>query len=251
MNLIILPCHGVWKGGSTKGQRPEEWHLASFQVVGNDHLSFVDHIRVSVEQLRSNPNSHLIISGGQTKKESGPVLELLSYYYLLRELMSAEDELLLHRISLEEYARDLFENVLFLLCRFYELHNQYPDGLVIVGFEFKRDRFLKLHLEKALGWELNNVTYLGNEPDPAELSDIEREAYFEDLKASELKNGYLPFGSDWYGVGSLLKSKKTSRDPFKRYHGYAASNVKLRPFLEALRQEESTNEELKSMLRWK
>lgn len=251
MSLIILPCHGVWKGGSTNGQDREEWYLAPFQIVGNDHLSFVEHISVSLEQLKRNPKSHLVISGGQTKKAPGPILELLSYYNLLRSLLTEEEEeLLLDRISLEEYARDLFENVLFLLCRFYEVHSTYPEKLVIVGFEFKRDRFLDLHLNRALGWDLNLVTYLGNEPLPTDLNDTERVAYFEDLNASEHRHGYLPFETDWYGVKKVLMSKKASRDPFKRYHGYASSNTKLTSFLESLSANELTNEELKAKIIW-
>jgi hypothetical protein len=45
----------------------------------------------------------------------------------------------------QDRARDSFENLLFSLCRFYELTGRYPDSLTLVGYEFKRRRFSQLH----------------------------------------------------------------------------------------------------------
>ena len=46
---------------------------------------------------------------------------------------------------LQDKARDSFENLLFGLCRFYELTGRYPEFVVVVGYEFKRQRFEQLH----------------------------------------------------------------------------------------------------------
>jgi hypothetical protein len=48
-------------------------------------------------------------------------------------------------VATEEHARDSFENLLFSICRFYELTGNYPESITVVGFEFKKERFIKVH----------------------------------------------------------------------------------------------------------
>lgn len=66
---------------------------------------------------------------------------------LAKELFKNDEELILERISTETFARDSFENVVFLICRFYEIFGTYPERITIVGFEFK---------EKILGSSFGN-----------------------------------------------------------------------------------------------
>ncbi|KAK6198802.1 uncharacterized protein RJT21DRAFT_122441 [Scheffersomyces amazonensis] len=248
--LVILPCHSIWKGGNSLGESRDEWHLVNFQIEGYDHLAFKDHIIQSIEYIKSDPHSFLILSGGQTKAESGPISESLSYYQLATQLVEDEHKSsILSRISTEEYARDSFENVIFSICRFYELFNKYPDKITIIGFEFKRDRFLKYHLYEALNFPLHRVKYIGNSPTPKDLSDIEKQIYFKDLDDSEYKFAVKFFQEDWYGIRKPLASKKASRNPFKRWHGYAHSNPSLSKFLLLLQQEvELDNEDIRKLL---
>lgn len=124
-HLIILPCHSIWTPGATLGELRDEWSLVSFQIEGYDHLCFKDHILKSLNILEQDKDATLIISGGQTKQESGPISEALSYYQLATKLTN--DIELVQRINTEEFARDSFENVLFLLCRYFELHEAYPE----------------------------------------------------------------------------------------------------------------------------
>ncbi|CUM65797.1 uncharacterized protein PRCAT00003445001 [Priceomyces carsonii] len=230
--LLILPCHSIWKGGNANGDEREEWYLAPFQVEGYDHLSFKDHIKKSLDYLKNNSDSFLIISGGQTKQEAGPISESQSYYNLASSLLQSTE--LLNRVTTEEFARDSFENVIFLICRYFELFQKYPDSVTIVGFEFKRNRFINNHLVQALDFPKEKLSYIGNEPDPKDLNEIDRAKYFQDLDNSEYNFAVKYFDSDWYGVQGKLLKKKFDRNPFKRYHGYAYSNPQISDFIKAL-----------------
>ena len=45
----------------------------------------------------------------------------------------------------QEHARDSFENLLFSLCRFYELTGHYPINITVISYELKQKRFQDLH----------------------------------------------------------------------------------------------------------
>lgn len=47
--------------------------------------------------------------------------------------------------SSQEHARDSFENVLFSLCRFFELTGHYPAQVTAVSYTLKQQRFEQLH----------------------------------------------------------------------------------------------------------
>lgn len=232
-HLIILPCHSIWVPGPTLGISQDEWFLAPFQIEGKDHLCFREHIEISIAELANDPNSLLIISGGATKKEAGEVSEARSYFELAK-LMFDKTSPFLQRIELEEYARDSFENVLFLICKFFESVGAYPTQITIVGFEFKRERFIKYHLSQALLFPESNIYYVGNSPDPTDLSKSERDDYFDSLSSSEYQFAVKHFQNDWYGLRNPLRSKRAARNPFGMSHDYAKSNAQLCEFLEAL-----------------
>ncbi|CUM50867.1 uncharacterized protein AC631_04761 [Debaryomyces fabryi] len=250
-HLIILPCHSIWKPGETLGELRDEWSLVDFQIEGYDHLSFKDHIIRSLSILKHDKDATLIISGGQTKEDCGPISESLSYYELAMKLN--DDSQLIPRITTEEFARDSFENVIFLYCRFYELYKAYPERITVVGFEFKKQRFLENHLKQALCIS-KDINYVGNAPIPKDLDKEEQIKYFQDLEQQEYKHAVQHFEKDWYGIKSPLIDKKMKRDPFKRYHGYCQSNPKLAKFLVAISDEESqkgtlrSNESIQSLL---
>ncbi len=61
---------------------------------------------------------------------------------------------------LQEHARDSFENLLFSLCRFYELTGHYPDDVVVIGYDFKHERFSDLH-RAALRWPDQHFKFVG------------------------------------------------------------------------------------------
>lgn len=236
--LVLLPCHSIWKGGSTLGSERLEWELADFQIEGFDHLCFKNHIIQSLEYIKQDEQSCLIISGGQTKEQCGPVSEAESYLQLGQELVDMNEDLRL-RIQLEVFARDSFENVLFLICRFYQVYGYYPETFTVIGFEFKRERFLKLHFETGMGISIDKVEYIGDSPNPVMLSEEEQISYFDDLKRCEYRFGYSPFSQDWYGIQPKLQAKRIARDPFNRTHSYSETNPSLKPFFDYVLQNKS------------
>lgn len=251
--LTILPCHSIWKGGKSKGLDRDEWHLAPFQYEGLDQLSFREHILQCIEILKMNPHTLLIISGGQTKKEAGPISEAESYYALFKglldeNLLKEEVTRLLSRTFLEEFARDSFENVLYLLCRFYEEVHKYPRRITVVGFEFKRKRFVNHHLAEAIKFPRDRVRYIGNAPRPGPETDQNR--YFEQLIKEEEKHALSHFRRDFYGIQHPLSVKKESRNPFGQRHRYAESNPELAKFFKILTQQDppASTEEIKNEL---
>lgn len=246
-HLIIVPCHGIYKIGQPP-HKQESWYLADFQLEGNDHLCFLDHLDLALAELKKDPNSYLIISGGETKKEAGPTSEAFSYYAIIEK--SVKEDFGVDRVTTENYARDSFENVIFLICRFYEVWKKYPEYITIVGFEFKRDRFLELHLSQALRFPRDKVNYIGNSPAPSFPTIEQKEKYFNDLQSSEYVNAVQEFEKDWYGVQQKLKTKRKKRNPFSRLHGYTWSNSVIEYFLRQISdgQKPQSNKDINELL---
>lgn len=245
--LIIIPCHSIWLPGPSKGINPDEWMLAAFQMEGRDQLCFRDHIERGFQEIRRDENSILVISGGCTKKTPKQISEASSYKMLAQHLFAEEDARLWDRVYLEEFARDSFENVLFLICRYNQITNSYPTNITVVGFEFKRERFVKYHLGEALDFPLDRVEYLGNAPTPPE---DKLEKYFEDLERAEFEHSLKHFKNDIYGVRSPLIEKKISRNPFNLEHEYEKGNDELHDFIVSIKNADrnSSDEVLKRKL---
>ncbi|KAG7862745.1 hypothetical protein KL939_000064 [Ogataea angusta] len=250
--LILLPCHSVFTAAESAnasenklgprdagpGFNQSDWILAPFQYEANDHLSFVEHIHKAFELLDANPDARLVISGGFTKtgvsiSESNSYLQVAR----LRGLITKQNE---DRIYLDEYARDSYENLLLAIALFSKRTGTFPQRTKIVGFEFKRYRFLELHA-KVL--RLKHVEYYGigpSYPDAATFEipehewETKRKRYFDDLHFSEKKFATDLFEQDWFGcIGSKLYDKKVSRDPLKRGLGKEFYSQKPEPVLNA------------------
>lgn len=234
-HLIIVPCHSIWKGGESLGRNPLEWYLSSYQVEGNDNMSFIEHLLLAEESLMEDEKAIMIISGGKTKAEAGPISEAESYHRLLKSIWNRRRQTsegsVENRVHIEPYARDSFENVLFLICKFHDVCNEYPELVTICGFEFKKKRFVQLHLENALGFDRLRVQYKGNSPMPPHQG-ARREAYFEDIFLNEGIT-YDLFSKDLYGSTSSLVSKRNSRNPFQETHGYKSDNPAISSILES------------------
>jgi hypothetical protein len=85
---------------------------------------------------------------GQTRPLAGPRSEGQSYWNLANHIYRNDrtmDKFLLERVVSEEFARDSYENVLFSLCRFFEMTGRYPSKITVIGFGFKERRFTDLH----------------------------------------------------------------------------------------------------------
>jgi hypothetical protein len=94
------------------------------------------------------PSLRIIDERGQTRPLAGPRSEGQSYWNLAHHIYRndrAMDKFLLERVVSEEFARDSYENVLFSLCRFFEMTGRYPEKVTVIGFGFKERRFSDLH----------------------------------------------------------------------------------------------------------
>lgn len=71
-----------------------------------------------------------------------------------------------HVLLLQEHARDSFENLLFGLCRFYELTGHYPSKITMVSYTLKQKRFEDLH-RAAVHYPKEQFSFVGTPVPPA------------------------------------------------------------------------------------
>jgi len=202
-NLIIVACHSVYTGLDFKHPEAQSsWLLLDYQKdVPGQTQSFLEHIKLGIKQAAADPEAMLMFSGGKTRKEAGPRAEALGYW-LVAEANNwfGHQGAIRERAFTEDHARDSFENLLFSLCRFYELTGHYPASVVIVSYEFKRERFSELH-RAALRWPMHRFDYVGT-PAVTDGAEVGESSTFNE------------FEKDPYGCGSVLAKKRTLRDPF-------------------------------------
>lgn len=231
-SLIILPCHSIYVGNEVSksvidtpdevgpGTDAKDWILASFQKQSNDQISFLHHIYKAFSLLEKQQGSILVITGGYTKEavkksESGSYLEVAKARGIVHDDSS---------IFLEEYARDSYENVLYSLCLYRRKMGYWPDHVTVVGFEFKRYRFMQQHL-KVLEYPASMTEYVGIGPF---YNGPDKQQFFQRLSMLEKKNAVDLFRENPFGTrGSPLYEKKKQRDPYHRLINYEnpAENV--------------------------
>ena len=202
-SLVLVACHSVYKG--TDYSHPEDtssWSLLEYQkkTPGQTH-SFVEHIRLGVVEAANDGASMLLFSGGQTRKEAGPRAESMGYWMVAEanDWFGHRDDVR-QRAFTEEHSRDSLENVMFSVCRFYELTGRYPEKITVISYEFKEKRFLDVH-RKAIQWPQKRMTFVGTPTlDPEAASG---EEHVRSL-----------FEKDPYGCDGELATKRKKRDPF-------------------------------------
>lgn len=261
-HLIIVPGHSVLRVEELSSAHYSEnaWYLLKYQRQQDFAKIIYSHIAKGVELAKWDRTSLLMFSGGQTRKDVGPTSEAASYYYVakFRKLFTASANIL-DRVYLEEHARDSFENLLFSICRFYEVTGHYPKKITMVGFDFKKDRFVKLH-RYALKFPESQFAYVGIRPagpgksgamggnvegfnhQKAQIGEKEVvAAYTSDLYGCEQGQGLSPHaqagtnavadsGDNSSSVSvknTQLTSKRNLRNPFKRSIPYVLSNPEL------------------------
>jgi hypothetical protein len=194
--LVMVPGHGMFDHG--------KWKLAPWLH------RFIPDIEQQITFALTEYNRKdvlVMFSGGQTSKDLPPKSEALSYFDAAKFLNLDPDS---KNVALEEYARDSFENVLFSLCRFREITGAYPEKFIVIGFEFKRERFEEEH-RKAVRFPREKFEYIGF-PKPTE-------SIAEQLQLE--KSGTIPqFRNDPYGCEPPLSTKREERNFFQRKHSY-------------------------------
>jgi hypothetical protein len=184
------------------------WILLDFQR--GEPPCYVGHVRAGVDLAAADPESLLLFSGGQSRREAGPRSEGLSYFEIAEHYGWWSATEVAERAATEEFARDSFENLLFGICRFQEITGRYPDHVTFVSWAFKEQRF-GMHRE-ALGWPAARFTYVGAN-NPPELAQA--------LTAEE--RARVKYAADPYSSGPEFTRKRDDRNPFRRQHGYFTS----------------------------
>lgn len=219
-SLIMVPGHAIYTGAMNEAELHQDagWVLEEFQKGGQIN-TFIDHIKKGLEQLQKDNKSLLIMSGGETRPKAGPLSEAQSYWEIAQHYLSDSEESI-ERVVTEEHARDSFENLLFSICRFYELTGNYPESITIVGFEFKKERFIKVH-RAAARYPLDRFKYIGIDPANANFN----------ISKGESENSLGPFEHDIYGCHGGLWQKKLNRNPYRRQHAYRQTCPALAPLI--------------------
>jgi|GEM_PF-3003047 len=194
--LIILACHGVYKGGDPNKDE-SWWGLANFQK--GQTPCFVKQALEAIRLLRENPNAVLGISGGVTKSALTPEAESTSYLRMLEYLGVLDDELRA-RIYCDTFALDSFQNLAFGLAVYYLREGRLPLKTTVVSFPFKRSRFIE-H-SRAVGLSSAQFDFLGV-GDPPNLTA----AVAGEQRTRE------EFLADPYGCGPVLRAKREARTP--------------------------------------
>ncbi|CAG8521274.1 2067_t:CDS:2 [Acaulospora morrowiae] len=191
-DLVIVAGHAIFIGNDfDKVNLENGWILEGFQKGGGFVKIFLEHIRKGVELVVDNKDALLIFSGGQTRPSAGPRSEAQSYWEIAQSLNMFPKEY--SSATTEEYARDSYENLAFSICRFREFTGHYPRNITVVGFKFKKRRFIELH-RAALKFPIERFNYVGIDPKDKKLFDKD----------------------DLYGCRGKLQQKKLHRDPFRR-----------------------------------
>ncbi|KAJ1680089.1 hypothetical protein EV182_000702 [Spiromyces aspiralis] len=208
-HLVVVPGHAIYRGLYNSPKDPMDWFLKPYQR--DDVPAYLKHIERGMRMVKEHGATLLVFSGGATRNGAGSRTESQSYW-LAAEHQGWITSDIAPRIYTEEFAADSYQNLLFSICRFHEVTGNYPERITVVGFGFKRDRFVNLH-RKAINFPKIRFDYIGIDParNMAKDEQLERE------------NGYKLFAEDMYGCEVPLSTKRKERNPFKRQHGYKLS----------------------------
>ncbi|XP_074330456.1 uncharacterized protein C57A10.07 [Apium graveolens] len=206
-NLVMVAGHSVYTSSSCdKVDKEDSWFLEAYQKHPGQAATFVTHIKDGVDITAKDDEALLLFSGGETRKDAGPRSEAQSYWTVAESKgWFGNPESVKWRALTEEHARDSFENLLFSVCRFRELTGSYPQNITVVGYDFKEERFTRLH-RSAIGFPETRFFYAGT---PASLTSKEAALKGEALVRAQFKE-------DPYGCSGSLHRKKIGRDPFHR-----------------------------------
>merc|ERR1740123_359787 len=172
-----------------------------------NHLSaFLEHIEVGINLTFANPSALLIFSGGSTRSEVGPFSEGSAYWKVAQNCNHAKFEhfsVIQARAFTEDYAMDSFQNILFSICRFYEITGRYPSSITAISWSYKKTRFEMLH-RKALMYPEGKFKFLGVDG----TVNISENAWSYEAMAIE------GFKQDFFGCYTKLKQTRVVRNPY-------------------------------------
>lgn len=240
-HLILVCCHAIYLSGPPSS--PTSWLLSPFQI--SEAPTFVAHARAGVNLLASSaPHSAVLVFSGSRTRPETQKSEARGYVDLCKEeewwgrevgivdgddpdgrcdgvlgdsgevrvegpQVSGKGERI---IALEEKALDSYHNLLFSILRFWEVTGAWPGRITIVSHEFKRARFIELHVP-AIRWPMERVGFVGIDPAYMCKGDFEwNRERAEDVREGERMRGYEPWVQDKKGEGAILKGKREGRN---------------------------------------
>lgn len=221
LDLVVVCGHAVYRSGDySRAGEESSWYLEDYQKVQGRAGTFLEHAKVGVMEAANNPKALLVFSGGKTRKSAGSLGEGTSYWEVARaNSWFGKADTVAPRAFTEDFARDSLENVMFSITRFHELTGKVPRKLTVVGYEFKRERFVDLH-RAALRFPRDRFVYVGTGAAGTEERSSASEV---DVRAQ--------FRADPYGCSGELKRKRRARDPFNVGQPYSRTNPELEPLL--------------------
>ncbi|MDE1855025.1 MAG: hypothetical protein KGH57_01745 [Candidatus Micrarchaeota archaeon] len=214
--LVIVPGHAVYVGKEKEHANNDDYWLGGFR---GEAPYYTQHALAGVDIAGKLSKSLLVFSGGITRdvqrpdgETSLPLSESQSYYILAGQFRWNELPEVRARATIDDFARDSFENVAFSTAVFYRMAKKMPDKVVVCGWEFKRTRYL-MHAD-ALGLPMRDFTYLGvNNPEGIDERDLST-PLGKAIAGEEKAVG--DFATCPLGNVGPLYDKKLKRDPWLR-----------------------------------
>jgi len=238
-NLVIVTGHSVYSGSDyMRAGEENSWYLEEYQMHAGTANALVEQIKVGVETAARDGKAILLFSGGKTRKLGGQVSEGSSYWQVSRAYNWFGEMDVEKRAFTEEYARDSFENLMFSMCRFYELTGKYPMKTTVVGYDFKRERFEQLHA-KALKIPGARFTFVGT----PEVMSFKKQFMEGEVKVRSL------FEKDAYGCEAPLSEKRILRDPFAVGAPYEARCPEMQSALSVCKRAKAKKGSIKSIIK--
>jgi len=158
--LIMIPCHAIFIGNPDEPyvdpNASENWLLQAFQketpFKESEHLTFLRHIDLAISIYNKKPSeSVLVFSGGATAPPSRTTKSEAKSYLDAATTRYGKEAISNLSILCEEYATDLYQNLLFSIIRFHKELGYYPSEMEVVTHAFKAQRIRKMH-RKVIRW---------------------------------------------------------------------------------------------------
>jgi hypothetical protein len=123
-HLVVVAGHSVTVSGHLEdaGLDEHDWYLLEYQKHKGLPQAILGHIRAGIAAASKDPNSLLVLSGGQTRALTGPDSEGASYYRVADAMnlwaeadssssSAKSDNTVRARTVSEDFATDSFENL--------------------------------------------------------------------------------------------------------------------------------------------
>lgn len=216
--MVIGPGHAIPIPGRTASPdilNDSSW-LGGFKDEG---LLYFKHVEATVNVAATRPGAVAVFSGGQTREIAGRRSEAQGYWEVGRDNGWFGHPNVGEQALREEFARDSLENLIFSLVLFFQKHGTWPERIVVVGWEFKRERY-DLH-RRAIKWPKDAFEYVGVNNPEGKAMEIAVDG--EKRKLDAVRSDPFLAGPEWAG-------QREFRDPFQRGNPYRG----VHPSLDAL-----------------